>query len=166
MTVEEYLRLDYEKDIDKIVQYNRELTARYPWLIPGHGDSLYAYDSDYDFHYTMLDDLPDGWRIAFGEDICKEIDDVLRKYDYVDSYSIVQIKEKYGALRWYNCGLPAGLFEEINAIIDKYEKISERTCIVCGKPAKFITTGWICPWCEDCINKTNDKVVPIEEYFK
>ena len=38
-------------------------------------------------------------------------------------------------------------------MIDKYEDLSSITCINCGKPAKYITTGWICPYCEDCISE-------------
>ena len=44
------------------------------------------------------------------------------------------------------CGAP----EEIQTIINKYEDISYHTCISCGKPAKYLSTGWICPYCEKC----------------
>ena len=50
------------------------------------------------------------------------------------------------SLRWYD----AGASEEIQTIINKYEDISYHTCISCGKPAKYLSTGWICPYCEKC----------------
>ena len=40
-------------------------------------------------------------------------------------------------------------YDEIQNIIDKYEEISAYTCCECGKPATQITTGWICPYCDD-----------------
>lgn len=57
----------------------------------------------------------------------------------------MQIKEKYGSLRWYSNGSPNGCEYPI---INKYEALSKRTCIVCGKSAKYISTGWISPYCE------------------
>ena len=34
--------------------------------------------------------------------------------------------------------------------MDKYEKLSEETCIMCGKPGKLTDNGWIMPLCKDC----------------
>jgi hypothetical protein len=50
------------------------------------------------------------------------------------------------SLRWYSNGSPNGCEYPI---ISKYEILSERTCIVCGKPAKYRSTGWISPYCEE-----------------
>ena len=98
--------------------------------------------------YTELDDMPDGWRKAFGIQMCKEIKNELKKYNYLYKYRIMQIKEKFGTLRWYDNGSPNGC---VNPIIIKYENISGRTCIVCGKPATKISKGWISPYCDQCI---------------
>ena len=96
--------------------------------------------------YTELDAMPDGWRKAFGIQMCKELKKVLKQYNYLYKYRIMQIKEKYGSLRWYSDGSPNGCEYPI---INKYEILSERTCIVCGKPAKYISTRWISPYCEE-----------------
>lgn len=96
--------------------------------------------------YTELDDMPDGWRKAFGIQMCKELKKALKQYNYLYKYRITQIKEKYGSLRWYSNGSPNGCEYPI---INKYEALSKRTCIVCGKPAKYISTGWISPYCEE-----------------
>ena len=239
MTTREYLE-STNKEEKK--QFNKELCEKYPWLIPtnrwsgmriteaqnggfwsGSPDSI----PDYDYEYTELDEMPKGWRLAFGDQMVEEIDQELRKYNYVDKYRITQIKEKYGSLRWYDNGSPRGklsdtyeivevkcgehfpwdtekvliydhsehylpiigLDEDLNLseeelayrkeynkdsiqvyraydllekcqipdIIIKYELLSEKTCIDCGKPAKYMTLGWISPYCEDCIKDTHEK---------
>lgn len=98
--------------------------------------------------YTELDHMPTGWRKAFGIQMCKEIKKELKKYNYLYKYRIMQIKEKFGTLRWYDNGSPDGC---VNNIISKYEDISYHTCIVCGKPATKISKGWISPYCDNCI---------------
>ena len=76
---------------------NRRLIGQYPFLLPWGTDSA-------NFESTELDAMPAGWRIAFGEKLCKEIMEELTRNNCVDSYRVVQIKEKHGALRWYAQG--------------------------------------------------------------
>ena len=199
------------KEEKEVVERNKELIAKYPWLLPHNRFSDKIAD-DYDYSYTELDAMPDGWRKAFGEQMCEEIQKELEKFDYVDKYRILQIKEKFGFLHWYDSGAPIGklsdvdetvvvdewknqpksdykenywyyvgmneegkyIFEhrkilelcKIPEIISKYEDISEKTCIICGKPATKMSVGWISPWCDDCASNNNyEKYVPIEEYF-
>ena len=75
-------------------------------------------------------------------------------------YRIVQIKEKYGSLRWYDYGNTAAGRD----ILRKYEKVSVRTCIRGGKPATRIRTGWISPYCDACCPK-NELYISIKEYY-
>ena len=116
---------------------------------------------DYDYEYTELDAMPIGWRIAFGDQMVEELGEELRKANYDDEYRILDIKEKYGGLRWYD---NSNTKEGYN-IINKYENLSRTTCICCGKPAKYITLGWISPLCEDCIKGVTDRYETVEEYF-
>lgn len=140
---------------------NRALCERFPFLIPSNRWSgiriTEAADGgffpgapeeipEYDYEDTELDAMPAGWRKAFGEQMCQEIMDELVANDMVDNYRITQIKEKYGSLRWYDNGFTRKGYD----IIDKYERLSVRTCIVCGKPATRMTRGWICPYCDEC----------------
>lgn len=98
--------------------------------------------------YTELDAMETGWRKAFGIQMCKEIKAELKKHPgLMKKYRITQIKEKYGSLRWYDSFSTKEIFD----IISKYEDISTTTCIVCGKPATKISTGWICPYCDEHI---------------
>ena len=90
-----------------------------------------------------------GWRKAFGIQMCKEIKAELKKHKFLYKYRIVQIKEKWGYLHWYDGGTPKD--SKIYDIIRKYEQISAKTCVVCGKPATKMSTGWISPYCDDCV---------------
>lgn len=145
------------------IEENKALIERFPFLMP-HNRFTDKIPEDFDYHYTELDVMPDGWRIAFGEQMCQEIKDALIEIDYLDKYRITQIKEKYGMLRWYDFGGSRKIYD----IISKYEGISQVTCIYCGKPATKITTGWISPYCDDCVPTYEGEpfqTVPIEEYY-
>lgn len=126
---------------------NKKLLKQYPWLQPRNRftDELIPNDDN----HTELDEMPEGWRIAFAEEMCKEIHEVLLKTNSVDSYRVLQVKEKYGSLCWYHTFAP----DELEPIIDKYEEISKKTCIVCGRPATKIHKNWIGPLCDECVKK-------------
>ncbi len=126
---------------------NKKLLKQYPWLQPRNRftDELIPNDDN----HTELDEMPEGWRIAFAEEMCKEIHEVLLKTNSVDSYRVLQVKEKYGKLCWYHTFAP----DELEPIINKYEEISKKTCIVCGRPATKIHKNWIGPLCNECVKK-------------
>ena len=92
--------------------------------------------------------MPEGWRKAFVIQMCKKKKKALLKKgkEYLRDYRILQIKEKYGSLCWYDNGSTV----EVSKIIDKYAYISERTCIVCGELADIYTPieYWKCPYCD------------------
>ena len=101
-------------------------------------------------YYTELDSMDKGWREAFGIDFCKELRKALIRtggYKLLFGFRILQIKEKYGRLEVYCIGYN----DEINKVISKYSKLSEKICIRCGKPATWISKGWISPYCDDCV---------------
>lgn len=132
---------------------NKRLIKKYPWLQPKidwyWGNKKPKWQKDWDS--TWLDDLPIGWRKAWGNLICEDIHEVLKRTNQINDYTIVQIKSKYGGLRWYDNGDKTG---EVQDIIRKYEHISDRTCELCGKfPAPVIDNGWIICLCEDCYKK-------------
>ena len=153
-----------EENLEEIKQKNKELLEKYPWLYPVSeytGKPL----ENYDYSFTWMDDIPLGWNIAFGKQMVEELGALLEKYNYQDEYSICQIKEKFGGLRWYDNGLPTEGYEEYKEWLDKYEELSYKTCIDCGKPAKYFTRGWITPICEDCAKEyeyTEKQLSPIE----
>ena len=57
---------------ERNIQENKELIKRYPFLLPRNRWTGEVAE-DYDYHYTELDGMPDGWRIAFGKQMCEEI---------------------------------------------------------------------------------------------
>lgn len=113
----------------------KKLLERYPFLR--------VDDSD---EFSWWDDIPEGWRIAFGIPMMEELREQLIKEGKLDTYHIRDVKEKWGSLRWYD----SGSSDEVQDIINKYEYLSIKTCIVCGKPATEMTKGWIWPVCHAC----------------
>ena len=81
---------------------------------------------------------------------------------------ISQIKEKYGTLRVY-LGFDEQYngYDDLYAIIFKYEKLSETVCEVCGADGAKLRTmkdgrSWIktnCDICHDIFMKTSPKMV-------
>jgi len=153
---------------------NKELIESYPWLLPRNRLTGEPY-KDYNYEMTELDMMPEGWRNAFSEQMCKEMNDELLTWSKstYDNFRIIQIKEKWGALRVYT-NFSSDKLEEI---IAKYSTTSRVTCIQCGRPAKWISRGWICPWCDDCAvealhaahmddDQFLDKFISIQNYYK
>ena len=167
-----------EEDFFRIREYNRALVREYPFLLPLNRWTGKIAE-DYDFEYTELDAMEIGWRIAFSKEFMEELKEELIRYpgsdinhefngakreyidfltaefgsiEYVDTFlydlRIMQIKEKFGGLRFYIEGAPRE--SRVDDIISKYESMSERLCGICGRPAKYLSQGWIYPWCEDC----------------
>ena len=61
----------------------------------------------------------------------------------------MDIKEKYGTLRWYdNCAS-----KRVFNIINKYCSMSIDVCIYCGRPTYYQTQGWISYVCKKCARK-------------
>ena len=127
---------------------NATLVEVFPWLNM-HG--MYVSDNEEDYTWTWLNEIPDGWRKAFGWNLISEINKIYFSIapQLREDYYPLDIKEKYGALRiYFSVYNPS-----IESIIEKYSKISEKTCICCGAPATKLSKGWISPWCDECFNK-------------
>lgn len=102
-------------------------------------------------NYQWLNLIPPGWvKIARAMiEECETID---------PTYYICDLKEKWGTLDIIaNCDMT--YWREIDAIENKYEELSARTCCKCGAPATKYSTGWILPWCDKC-------GVDEEKYYK
>ena len=143
---------------------NQELIERFPFLLPDYGrDDRGRLSPDFDFSFTELDFMPEGWRIAFEEQICEEIKEALlssgtskeQGIAALYNYRILEIKEKYGQLRWYDTG-------EVDEITEKYLELSENICVKCGKTATRRSTHWVCPYCDNCGPKY-EKYVPMKK---
>lgn len=130
---------------------NKKIVKRYPWLLPRNvwDDKL---PDDYDYSYSLADCLPDGWRKAFFTEMHEEIRRELIRCNYLKDFRVMQIKEKYARLCYYEAGHPIEC--NISDIIRKYEHISQYVCIDCGKiDVPVVDDGWLTPICEKCYNK-------------
>lgn len=139
----------------QIKMKNKKLCKRYPFIAVRNWRTDEPIKS---YQFTHLDDMPDGWRTVFGRQMCEEIREVLTKGNYLNEYRVIQIKEKYGQLRWYGNGVPESIYYELEDIIYKYEQMSKRICIRCGRPATKISLGWISPWCDKCADKLSNRI--------
>lgn len=101
---------------------NRELIEEYPWLNIGNEP------------LTLLNTLPIGWYDLI-LDMCGEIKRELIKYDLVSKYEVVEAKEKWYGLSWYD-GLDdfSPMPPAITDIVCKYEMQSREVCMMCGAP--------------------------------
>lgn len=126
---------------------NKELVKKYPWL---QIRNVWTNKPIDDIQFTWLDDLPEGWKIAFGLNMIEELNEILKKANYENQYKIIQIKEKWGFLHWYDNGVPNNIYKEYNEWLSKYEELSKKTCIFCGNPGNIIDNGWILPLCKKC----------------
>lgn len=60
-------------------------------------------------------------------------------------FSVSQVKEKYGSLRFY-----ADLTtNEMNILIEEAEKRSKKICEVCGKPGEIRRGHWVNTLCDE-----------------
>ena len=125
---------------------NKKLVKRYPWIAPVG----WKWNKVKDYSYTMYDDVPIGWKRAFGKIMLEEYREVLIRNHYLKDFQWVEVKEKYGTLRLYSNGAPM----EVLRLESKYDYISGFFCISCGRMnSPVLIEGWVQPLCEDCYNK-------------
>ncbi len=146
------LNLDSNDD-NACIYLNKRLVERYPFL------EIKGWDSSEPYNYksTWLDCMPVGWKKTLGIPLCEELREELIKIDpsLLNTYRVVQVKEKYGTLRWYD----TGYYGRMDDILTKYEDISKYTCLVCGKiNVPVFDDGWISPFCPECYKKQRERI--------
>ena len=81
-----------------------------------------------------------GWH-----DILINLDAKLQQTD--PDYHVEQVKEKFGALRFYT----SALSEEGNKAVEEAEALSAKTCECCGCASEITSVGgWLTTICEEC----------------
>lgn len=132
-----------------------DFKTRYPWL-----RIINLYTGKVDDKWTIETEMPEGWLKAFGEMMCEELDAAIKKAGLEEDFRVLQIKEKYGSLRFY-C---SHTNDEIGNIISKYELLSSNICLFCGKPdVPMLDIGWISPFCKDCFDTKISDTRPYEK---
>lgn len=88
-----------------------------------------------------------GWRYIFLQ-MCEEIKRSLKRDGLpLTSFRIYDINEDDGVME-IDCS--GGFDEDVTKIVEKYEYISFRTCIKCGRPAYGYASKWVAPYCKEC----------------
>lgn len=134
---------------------NRMMIESFPFLMP-RSRWTDATPEDFNYSYNEMSMMPYGWAKAFGYEMLCELRDVLIRVNALDSYRIMDIKEKYGTLHWYDNGNT----EEGFKIIETYSALSASVCQNCGKPATHMTRGWIGYFCRRCGRKLDAVKIP------
>jgi hypothetical protein len=114
------------------------LIGRYPALYRGHKWPITENLMPFGF------ECGDGW--------FKLIDQLSADITAIDKESetiAIQVKEKYGGLRFYIQGGTDVIFDRI----DEAEELSLKTCERCGEPGTLRGTGWVYTMCERCWDK-------------
>lgn len=71
------------------------------------------------------------------------------------NYTVDQVKEKFGALRYYIGRVETGeVFEKMHELIHTAEAKSSEICEICGKPGKIVhqDSGWVTTKCPEHAN--------------
>jgi len=90
----------------------------------------------------------DGWHQLI-HDLCEDINDHYRG-DIPTDFYVVQVKEKYGSLRFYTTGTT----QEVLDLIHKAELASYSICEDCGQPGQYRDKlGYIQTLCDTCLDK-------------
>lgn len=120
-------------------------------------------DNDYNMmlieaHQGKFDRFNEYYK-GYREDFVEEKREVLLKEDFRDVYPVVdqvvvdQVKEKFGALRFYYTGGD----DTIRGMVRMAESMSAVTCEECGKPGEQRHGGWIRTLCDEHAAKRNAK---------
>jgi len=92
----------------------------------------------------------DGWF-----DIIYRLSAALEKLDA--GIVAVQVKEKFGGLRFYVKGVRQSAMEEAHRLIGVAEGEAARTCEACGKPGEIRFGGWTKVRCDECQERYDAK---------
>jgi hypothetical protein len=116
------------------------LIGRYPALYRGHEWPITENLMPFGF------ECGDGW-FKLIDQLSADIT-LMDKECGVDTIAI-QVKEKYGGLRFYVMAGSDSVYERI----DEAEELSLKTCERCGEPGTLRGTGWVYTMCERCWDK-------------
>jgi len=116
------------------------LLGRYPKLYQGYSLPMTVTCMCWGF------ETGDGW-FKLVDQLSADIT-TLDKRDGSETIA-VQVKEKFGGLRFY----VEGGSEAVWKAIDEAEALSERTCEWCGEPGTTRRGGWSYTLCDSCWSK-------------
>src|SRR3990167_1241920 len=121
-------------------ELDKQLCEKYPELFRGRNkpmtETLMCWGFECDDGWY---DLIDGLCLALSS-YCED--------NNIEIPEAVQVKEKFGGLRFYLGGVHKDHFHAVHGLTDQAEKMSYKICEVCGKPGEPNIGGWIKTTCE------------------
>jgi hypothetical protein len=89
----------------------------------------------------------DGW-ISLLDDLCESLEEELESVpkEIREDFYVVQIKEKFGALRFYT----SICYPDLDDLISYAEKKSAKICEFCGASGELRKQGWLNTRCDQC----------------
>jgi len=134
---------------------SKRITDAFPWWFrPENPYSLMKYG------FTV-----DGGWFSILWDLCTQIKTILlNRGAPLDCYEVIQVKEKFGGLRWYydlnllDEELKATLWKEIVPLVREAERKSYKTCETCGSTDNTVKTqprpqgAWTLTKCKECFD--------------
>jgi hypothetical protein len=126
-------------------ELDRQLCEKYPELFRGRHKSRQETCMCWGF------ECGEGW---FGliSDLCHNLTNYCVENN-IEIPEVVQVKEKFGGLRFYIGETPENHWHPICDIISAAEKKSYETCEVCGLPGKPNKEGWIRTTCPEHVTQ-------------
>jgi hypothetical protein len=91
--------------------------------------------------WTRSLDVGEGWL-----DLVSDLVDELLSFGA--GFEVLQIKEKFGGLRFYVRYTEVEESQKLRDIIQKYERLSYETCEVCGEPGRVREGYWARTLCD------------------
>lgn len=129
-------------------EQNKELIDKYPFLWPRYLDSYYFGEKwePYDYNYTELNNLPDGWVNSWVPKFLDDVKNILIKKNLLDDYFIVRFVHTL----WNKINYKANIdIPEITELVKKYSNKLNNYCMFCGKPPVYKST-WGFYACKEC----------------
>lgn len=150
---------------------NALLVTRYPFLLPRSvWDDNDLWDGNDAYTYTLFGGIPDGWCYRFGLDLCEDVRTILltsSDKEALTKYRVVQIKEKFAGLRWYDEFVAEDVYHNMFMLTYMYELLSYHVCITCGSMNNMhFTRGYVLPLCEDCLMRTEYQHFDRDKFVK
>lgn len=132
-----------EKDIDQA--FEKKLKAKHPTLYKLIGLGRVKGESYWGIQIYGFE-CSAGWYPII-EELSEKIQLELDKLEDVSEFYVVQIKEKFGGLRYYMHETN----DAINALIKEAEIKAEKTCERCSEPGTIENIGnWLNCFCNKC----------------
>ena len=121
-------------------ELEKRLVGRWPSWFNVHGD----------FRQTrMVDGFAhgDGWFDLLWR-LCEDLEPLVADYEKASGsrFEVLQVKEKFGGLRFYVNQHTDAINERIGAAVQE----SFNTCELCGKPGQLFQSPWLGVRCGEC----------------